>query len=88
MGVGMARPGGTRESEIRATLAKLRGGLGAIIALSAFINVLTITGSLLESVAAPWTQARVCSRSMTPDGTPSPPPPCARDPPSGRCPPS
>jgi ATP-binding cassette subfamily C protein len=42
----MARPGGNRESEIRAALAKLRGGFGAIIALSAFINLLTITGSL------------------------------------------
>jgi len=42
----MARPGGTQESEIRATLAKLRGGFGAIVALSAFINILTITGSL------------------------------------------
>lgn len=42
----MARPGGNKESEIRAALAKLRGGLGAIIALSAFINLLTITGSL------------------------------------------
>jgi ATP-binding cassette subfamily C protein len=42
----MARPGGNKESEIRAALAKLRGGFGAIIALSAFINILTITGSL------------------------------------------
>jgi len=42
----MSRPGGNRESEIRAALAKLRGGFGAIIALSAFINLLTITGSL------------------------------------------
>jgi ATP-binding cassette subfamily C protein len=42
----MARPGGSKESEIRAALAKLRGGFGAIIALSAFINLLTITGSL------------------------------------------
>ena len=42
----MLRPGGSRESEIRAALAKLRGGFGAIVALSAFINLLTITGSL------------------------------------------
>lgn len=42
----MARPGGHKESEIRAALAKLRGGFGAIVALSAFINLLTITGSL------------------------------------------
>jgi len=42
----MARPGGSKESEIRAALAKLRGGFGAIVALSAFINILTITGSL------------------------------------------
>lgn len=42
----MARPGGSKESEIHAALAKLRGGFGAIIALSAFINLLTITGSL------------------------------------------
>jgi ATP-binding cassette subfamily C protein len=42
----MSRPGGNKESEIRAALAKLRGGFGAIVALSAFINLLTITGSL------------------------------------------
>ena len=42
----MSRPGGIRDSEIRAALAKLRGGFGAIVALSAFINLLTITGSL------------------------------------------
>ena len=42
----MVRPRGDRESEIRAALAKLRGGFGAIVALSAFINLLTITGSL------------------------------------------
>jgi len=42
----MLRPGASKESEIRAALAKLRGGFGAIIALSAFINLLTITGSL------------------------------------------
>ena len=42
----MSRPGGVRDSEIRAALAKLRGGFGAIVALSAFINLLTITGSL------------------------------------------
>jgi ATP-binding cassette subfamily C protein len=42
----MARPGPHKESEIRAALAKLRGGFGAIVALSAFINLLTITGSL------------------------------------------
>ena len=42
----MSRPGGVRDSEIRAALHKLRGGLGAIVALSAFINLLTITGSL------------------------------------------
>ncbi len=38
--------GGNRNSEIRAALARLRGGLGAIIGLSAALNILTITGSL------------------------------------------
>jgi len=42
----MSRPGSNRESEISAALVKLRGGFGAIVALSAFINLLTITGSL------------------------------------------
>jgi ATP-binding cassette subfamily C protein len=42
----MARPGDHKESEIRAALDKLRGGFGAIVALSAVINLLTITGSL------------------------------------------
>jgi len=42
----MSRSGGNKESEIRAALARLRSGFGAIIALSAFINLLTITGSL------------------------------------------
>jgi ATP-binding cassette subfamily C protein len=42
----MARQGGRRESEIRAALGKLRGGIAGIIVLSAAVNILTVAGSL------------------------------------------
>ena len=42
----MARLGNRKESEILAALARLRGGLWSIVALSAMINILTIAGSL------------------------------------------
>ncbi|HEX4694625.1 type I secretion system permease/ATPase [Sphingomonas sp.] len=42
----MARLGNRKDSEILVALRQLRGGLGAIAALSAMVNVLTIAGSL------------------------------------------
>lgn len=42
----MARPGIRKDSEILAALARLRSGLWGIAALSALINILTISGSL------------------------------------------
>ncbi|MDB5679028.1 type I secretion system permease/ATPase [Sphingomonas bacterium] len=42
----MARLGNRKDSEILVALGRLRGGLGAIIALSAMVNLLTIAGSL------------------------------------------
>ena len=45
-GLSMARQGNRKESEILAALARLRGGLWGIVALSAMINILTIVGSI------------------------------------------
>ena len=42
----MARLGNRKDSEIRAALMRMRGGLGAIIALSAMVNILTLAGSI------------------------------------------
>lgn len=42
----VARLGIRKDSEILVALGRLRGGLGAIVALSAMVNILTIAGSI------------------------------------------